>query len=144
MGKRIPRFNSEAICILKENPYTLTVTENRLSITLEAKKKIVEMDKAGMSCRRIIEELGYDPKMLGDQRVRNILRLTRAEAKSELGLRERYAKRDKLRLGKEEIEQLDHSNLSYAQLKSEVIYLREEVEFLKKISQRVISEKQGK
>ena len=44
----------------------------------------------------------------------------------------------------EEIEQLECNTGSYAKMKNEVIYLRKEVEFLKKISQQVISGKRGK
>ena len=39
---------------------------------------------------------------------------------------------------------LQENPASYSKLKTEVIYLREEVEFLKKISQKVISGKRGK
>ena len=47
-------------------------------------------------------------------------------------------------MDKEEIEQLDNSAASYARLKNEVIYLREEVRFLKKLSQEVIQGKRGR
>ena len=47
-------------------------------------------------------------------------------------------------MSEEEIEQLECNPGSYAKLKNEVIYLRKEVEFLKKISQQVISGKRGK
>ena len=43
-----------------------------------------------------------------------------------------------------QIAELEENAESYAKLKNEVIYLREEVEFLKKISQQVISGKRGK
>ncbi len=46
-------------------------------------------------------------------------------------------------MNKEEIEQLDASAESYARLKNEVIYLREEVKLLKKLSQQVILGKRG-
>ena len=44
----------------------------------------------------------------------------------------------------ETIEKLECNPASYEKLKNEVIYLRKEVEFLKKISQQVISGKRGK
>jgi hypothetical protein len=44
----------------------------------------------------------------------------------------------------EQIAELQENPESYAKLKNEVIYLREEVEFLKKVSQQVISGKRGK
>ena len=61
-----------------------------------------------------------------------------------MGIHEGYIRTAKKRLSKEDIDQLEPSPSSYAKLKNEVIYLREEVELLKKISQRVITGKRGK
>ena len=137
--RKYSSFTQEDIRILKENPNTSAVTASRLSITLEAKKVILELHQAGWTSRRIVEELGYDPKMLGEQRMKNMVRNVRREAESKNGLHEGY-----LRTAEEEIEQLECNPGSYAKLKNEVIYLRKEVEFLKKISQQVISGKRGK
>jgi hypothetical protein len=143
MGK-YSSFNEEQIRILKENPYTLSVTQSRISVTLEAKKLILELYQAGWTCRRIVEELGYDSKMLGEQRTKNIVRNVRREAESKNGLHQGYLRTAGTRMSEEEIEQLECNPGSYAKLKNEVIYLRKEVEFLKKISQQVISGKRGK
>ena len=59
MGKKYSRFNQEEIRILQENPNTASVTPSRLSVTLEAKKTILELYQSGWTPRRIIEELGY-------------------------------------------------------------------------------------
>jgi hypothetical protein len=91
-----------------------------------------------------VEELGYDPKMLGEQRMKNMVRNVRREAESKNGLHEGYLRTAGTRMSEEEIEQLECNPGSYAKLKNEVIYLRKEVEFLKKISQQVISGKRGK
>lgn len=56
---------------------------------------------------------------------------------------EGYTRAPTARMNKEEIEQLDASAESYARLKNEVIYLREEVKLLKKLSQQVILGKRG-
>ena len=143
MGK-YSSFNEEQIRILKENPYTLSVTQSRISVTLEAKKLILELYQAGWTCRRIVEELGYDSKMLGEQRTKNMVRNVRREAESKNGLHQGYLRTAGTRMSEEEIEQLECNPGSYAKLKNEVIYLRKEVEFLKKISQQVISGKRGK
>ena len=76
-------------------------------------------------------------------RVKNIVRNTRKEAASPRGLHEGYTRAPTARMNKEEIEQLDASAESYARLKNEVIYLREEVKLLKKLSQQVILGKRG-
>jgi hypothetical protein len=144
MGKKYSRFNQEEIRILQENPNTASVTPSRLSITLEAKKTILELYQSGWNPQRIIEKLGYDPSMLGKQRTSNIVRNVRREAESKNGLHEGYLRTTGTRMSEEEIEQLECNPGSYAKLKNEVIYLRKEVEFLKKISQQVISGKRGK
>lgn len=144
MGRKYSSFTQEDIRILKENPNTSTVTESRLTITLEAKKIVLELHHAGWTSRRIVEELGYDPKMLGEQRMKNMVRNVRREAESKNGLHEGYLRTAGTRMSEEEIEQLECNPGSYAKLKNEVIYLRKEVEFLKKISQQVISGKRGK
>ncbi len=144
MGKKYSRFNQEEIRILQENPNTASVTPSRLSITLEAKKTILELYQSGWNPQRIIEKLGYDPSMLGKQRTSNIVRNVRREAESKYGLHEGYLRTSGTRMSEEEIEQLECNPGAYAKLKNEVIYLRKEVEFLKKISQQVISGKRGK
>ena len=144
MKRKRSYFNQEEIRILKENPNTATVTSNRLSVTLKAKESILELIQAGWTSRRIVEELGYDPKILGENRIKNMVRSVRREAESEKGLHEGYFRTVGGRMSEEEIEQLECNPGSYAKLKNEVIYLRKEVEFLKKISQQVISGKRGK
>ena len=76
--------------------------------------------------------------------MKNMVRNVRREAESKNGLHEGYLRTAGTRMSEEEIEQLECNPVSYAKLKNEVIYLRKEVEFLKKISQQVISGKRGK
>ena len=83
-----------------------------------------------------MRELGYDPKMLGHHRTKNLIRLIRVEAESREGLHNGYKKRTPKRMTPAEIEELGQNPESYARLKAEVIYLREEVEFLKKSRSR--------
>lgn len=142
MGRK--RFTAEEIKELEVNPYTLSVTENRLTITLAAKEKVLELYEANKTRRQIAAALGYDFDLLGEERMKNMIRGIRREAESASGLHEGYARTDRKRMSKEEIEELECDPASYAKLKNEVVYLRQEVEFLKKISQQVISGKRGK
>lgn len=142
MGRK--RFTAEEIKELEVNPYTLSVTENRLTITLAAKEKVLELYEANKTRRQIAAALGYDFDLLGEERMKNMIRGIRREAESASGLHEVYARTGRKRMSKEEIEELECDPASYAKLKNEVVYLRQEVEFLKKISQQVISGKRGK
>ena len=137
-------FTQEEIRILRENPNTFEVSTYRLAFTKEAKERILELSAAGKSARGIVIELGYDPEMLGNSRIKNIAYHVRQEAESEHGIHQGYVKRSMKRITSSQIAELEESAESYAKLKNEIIYLREEVEFLKKISQRVISGKRGK
>ena len=142
--KKNQGFTDEEIYILQRNPYTFNVSRKRFALTLAGKELVLQLQEEGYNYRQIMEKLGYDPEMLGIQRAKNLVRYTRREAETELGLHEGYPRRAQKRLSEEELEKLVCNPVSYAKLKNEVIYLRKEVEFLKKISQRVISGKRGK
>ena len=81
-------FTQEEIRILKENPNTAKLTESRISLTLDAKQTILELNHNGFTPREIIIKLGYDPMMLGKYRTRNMVRNVLRDAKSEQGLHE--------------------------------------------------------
>ena len=144
MANRGTCFTPEEIKVLEANPYTRRVSASGLSITMEAKQRVLELYETGLTSRQIVEALGYDYEILGVQRMKNIVRNTRKEAASPRGLHEGYPMTAAVRMDNEEIEQLDNSAVSYARLKNEVIYLREEVKFLKKLSQEVIQGKRGR
>lgn len=137
-------FTPEEIAILKENPYTFRITKYRLSLTAEAKEKIVELSSAGSTYRQIVEELGYDPQMLGLGRAKDMVRDILRDVKEGKAIHEGYLRTVEKRMSTAALEKLDCDPASYRKLKNEVIYLRKEVEFLKKISQQVLSGKQGK
>ena len=137
-------FSEEEIQILLKNPNTLSATKYQLRLTLDAKKKVYELSQSKVPVHRILRELGYDAEMLGIQRVKNFIRNIKQEAASKNGLHQGSAPRKKRRLTADQIAELEENPESYARLKNEVIYLREEVEFLKKISQQVISGKRDK
>ena len=137
-------FSPEEVKILNKNPYTLKATSKRIMFTLEGKKKILALYEEGKAITQILREMGYDPDMLGHHRTKGIIAKLKEQADSKYGLHNGYARRTPKRMTAEQIAELQENPESYAKLKNEVIYLREEVEFLKKVSQQVISEKRGK
>ena len=132
------RFTPEEVRQLSDNPYTLSVTENRISFTLEAKKKILELFGLGKSLRQTLTEMGYDVEVLGHGRMKSIIKNIQAEAESEEGLHQGYKREVKRKqLSTEELNSLGVDEMSVIKLRNEVVYLRAEVEFLKKISQEL-------
>lgn len=136
-------FTAEEIAILESNPNTLQATKDRIQLTLAAKKKIMEFSDAGYSSSRIIRALGYDLEMLGRGTVDGIVYCVKKEAQSERGLHEGYGKRKPKRLGNDELASLPANHETVIQLINEVMYLRQEVGFLKKLSALGESKKRG-
>lgn len=137
-------LTEEEIRIIMENPYTLNVSRNKFMLTKEGKEKVLILAESGKTIRQIMIELGYDPQMLGHNRTKNIIRLIKKQSESREGIHNGYAARRTKRLTPDQIAELEQNPASYAKLKNEVVYLREEVELLKKIFQQVISGKRGK
>ena len=127
-----PNFTEEEMRILMGNPYTLNVTPYRFVLTKEGKERILSLSESGKTIAQILREMGYDPQMLGHNRTKNLIRKIKEEAESQTGIHNGYAKRSPKRLTAEQIAELEANPSSYVKLKNEVIYLREEVEFLKK------------
>ena len=135
-------FTPAEIELLKQNPNTFRVTSNRLYLTLHAKERIVEMWEKHYSFSCIMEELGYDIDVVGIPRAHGLVERAREEAASPYGLHEGYFRAPK-RIGISELAEL-HGEESVSKLKNEVVYLRQEMDFLKKISRLANTEKRGK
>lgn len=135
-------FTPAEIELLKQNPNTFRVTPNRLYLTLHAKERIVEMWEKHYSFSCIMEELGYDIDVVGIPRAHGLVERAREEAASPYGLHEGYFRAPK-RIGINELAEL-HGEESVSKLKNEVVYLRQEMDFLKKISRLANTEKRGK
>lgn len=123
-------FTPAEIELLKQNPNTFRVTPNRLYLTLHAKERIVEMWEKHYSFSCIMEELGYDIDVVGIPRAHGLVERAREEAASPYGLHEGYFRAPK-RIGISELAEL-HGEESVSKLKNEVVYLRQEMDFLKK------------
>lgn len=124
-------FSDKEIKILKANPYTYRVSAERIRFTAEFKEMFWAKYCSGMTAASAIYELGYDPDMLGAERIHGIIRHIRKEANSEIGFHtgNAYPKKKKIPFKEEPIS----PNQTIVRLKNEVLYLRQEMEFLKKI-----------
>ncbi|WP_130861771.1 HTH domain-containing protein [Bacilliculturomica massiliensis] len=124
---KIP-FTEEQIKLLQENPYTYNVTPNTLYLTKEFKELFYQEYRKGKLPRQILEEHGFPMSILGESRISGISSMIRKEAKRPEGFREGPTSRRELPLIG------DTPEAAIRDLLHEVQYLRQEVEFLKKIT----------
>lgn len=120
--------------LLKANPYTFKVTKNKLYFTIEFKENFWRAYQAGMAPRKIFEDLGYDLKMFGQKQIDSIVQSIKRQAQSETGFRqgENRTRRKKDELLIPEGATLEPQE-TWISILNEVKYLRQEVDFLKKI-----------
>lgn len=109
---------------------------------MAATEQIVRLREKNHSYTLIMEELGYDLSIIGLTRAHGLVGHTIEQANSKQGLHEGY-KRPPKRIGLSEIANLQGEE-SVSKLKNEVLYLRQEMDFLKKISCLANTEKRGK
>lgn len=117
--------------LLKKNSYTYKVTANKLYFTIEFKKMFWLKYQAGMGPRKILEELGYDLSPFGQKQIDSITQRIRAEAIAGNGFSEGENKSRRKIIKPPEV---DNYPQTIQQMQNEIAYLRQEVEFLKKVS----------
>jgi len=125
-------FTPEELAILKANPYTKSLTEKNISFTLEFKQKFLEQLNQNLSPSTIAKNLGYDPELLGTSRIFGIAYHIREEAKSPMGLHEGRKVLAPSDISSEKFASLPQSR-AMEKMQVELNYLKQEVEFIKKI-----------
>lgn len=127
MSKR--KFTPEEMDILRANKYTYGVIPTIISFTTEFKQEFWYRLQQGKRGYDIVRELGYDPEMLGATCIEGIKQIVK-----------RQAKEGTFKQGNDAVinsKHPDYSMLTDHQkinaLEHEVLYLRQEIEFLKKI-----------
>lgn len=129
-------FSPEEVVSLRKNPYTLKATEKTVTFTLQFKQAMLDGLQQGKSPESMMRELGYDPAVIGDSRIKGIAYHITKEAESPEGLHEgRRTPRKARAVTEEEIASSAPSH-SLRRLQAEVSYLRQEVDFLKKLCRR--------
>lgn len=119
-------LTSDAIEILKANPYVANVTKKTVRFTAEFKTAFWEKYRHGLAAPLVLEQLGIDPDLLGESRI--------------AGIRQ-HVKKQAIRMNSFEDRRLNQkhrvSNISddrrIARLEHELAYTQQELEFVKKI-----------
>ena len=127
-------FTPEQVEILAANKFTARVNCRQIFYTLEFKNLFMSRYEQGDTSIEIFESCGYDVEILGRHRVYGFARRLREQAESGKPFTEDYPKT----MAKAP-ENTDYntmpSQLSVSAMQRELIYLRQQVEFLKKITE---------
>lgn len=127
-------YTAKEMKLLKANPYTFKVTKNKLYFTVEFKEAFWTAYQAGMAPRKILEDLGYDLGIFGQKQIDSIVQRIKYQAQRGSGFSqgESRMRRKKDVLSITEGTSIE-SKETLTSILNEVKYLRQEVEFLKKI-----------
>ena len=123
------KYTQKQIKELKANPYTLQEDDKRIFFTIEFKKAFWTKYQAGMSPRAIFKELNYNLDYFGQKQIDSIVQRVKKEAMSG-EFTEGYQRFKRMKIKEPE---LLNSEQTLQQMQHEMLYLRQEVEFLKKV-----------
>lgn len=125
-------YTPKQIKKLEANPYTLKVTKNKLYFTIKFKEDFWINYQTGNAPRKILSDLGYDLEYFGQKQIDSIVQRIKKEALSGNGFREGENRERRIPMKATNREELS-SPQSIERMQNELLYLRQEVEFLKKI-----------
>ena len=125
-------YTSKQVKELKSNPYTLKVTKNKLYFTIKFKEDFWISYQAGNEPRKILTDFGYNLEYFGQKQIDSIVQRVKKEALSGNGFTEGENRQRRVPMNATLEEELS-SPQSIERMQNELLYLRQEVEFLKKI-----------
>ena len=124
------KFSPKEMEQLRNNPYTYKVSPGKIHFTAEFKEKFYQLRQEGLTLNEVIVSLGYDTDVLGEKRIDGISHLINKAVREGKGFCEGIAPRTSIL--DEEYPELTREN--FLKMQHELLYLRQEMEFLKKIS----------
>ena len=138
------KFTPEEIKNLEANPYTLRVTEDRISYTLAFKEEFWKLSLQGYTGTAAFRKLGYNTEVIGFERIHNTTKRIRRDAQSMGSIhggnsggvyinRSRKSKTDSAESQAEE---------ATKRMQKEIVCLQQQMAFLKKVMK--LHEKQEK
>lgn len=133
--KRNRRYSTEyEMEILRRNPYTYRVRQRQLLFTAEFKNIFWSRYQSGEDVQTIFESMGYNPLVIGYYRMYSVASNLRKVVDAEREITEGYPKRTANAEGQAKAKDRKESQAVSA-MQHEVTYLRQQVEFLKKITE---------
>ena len=117
---------------LEKNPYVLKVTKHKLYYTAKFKEDFWISYQAGNTPRKILIDFGFDLSIFGQKQIDSLVQHIKKQALSGNGFSEGENRQRRIPMKATEEAELS-SPQSIKRMQNELLYLRQEVEFLKKI-----------
>ena len=117
---------------LERNPYVFKVTKHKLYYTAKFKEDFWISYQAGNSPRKILIGFGFDIDIFGQKQIDSLVQHIKKQALSGNGFSEGENRQRRVPMKATSEEELS-SPQSIERMQNELLYLRQEVEFLKKI-----------
>ena len=117
---------------LERNPYVFKVTKHKLYYTAKFKEDSWIRYQAGNSPRKILIDFGFDIDIFGQKQIDSLVQHIKKQALSGNGFSEGENRQRRVPMKATSEEELS-SPQSIERMQNELLYLRQEVEFLKKI-----------
>ena len=138
------KFTPEEIKNLKANPYTLRVTEDRISYTLAFKEEFWKLSLQGYTGTAAFRKLGYNTEVIGFERIHNTTKRIRRDAQSIGGLHEENSGGVYINRSRKSKTDSAESQAEEAtkRMQKEIVCLQQQMAFLKKVMK--LHEKQEK
>ncbi len=124
-------FTAEEMEQLKQNPYTWKLTPNRIVYTRAFSEAFWELSVQGYSGTEAFRKLGYDPNIIGSERIHNTTKRIRRQGNSPEGIRKKptqWMRTSKKQFRAADLEKMSHKEAA-KRMQKEIVYLQQQVEF---------------
>lgn len=125
-------YTPKQIKELEKNPYVLKVTKYKLYYTAKMKEDFWVSYQAGNAPRKILADFGFDLSIFGQKQIDSLVQHIKKQALSGNGFTEGENRTKRIPMKTTNENELA-SPQSIERMQNELLYLRQEVDFLKKI-----------
>lgn len=126
------KFTEEQMERLRLNPYTYSVTPDQIRFTKEFKEEFFRRMQDGALTRKILKDLGYDEDLFTKSRMISIYQSVKTEAASPRGFHDPEQKLSAFNPNQGKYEGVS-ANLAMQRMQKDMIHMRQELDFLKKM-----------
>ena len=125
-------YTEKQIKQLEKNPYVFKVTKHKLYYTAKFKEDFWVSYQAGNTPRKILTDFGFDLNIFGQKQIDSLVQHIKKQSLSGNEFTEGENRQRRVSVKAAPEEELA-SPQSIERMQNELLYLRQEVEFLKKI-----------